>query len=117
MSNIYSLNIYDSASSRSIYRNSSATPNGSFNSQNGDGMDQDGEKPRCKFCKYTAPWVSSIHLHTKLVHDKIKDFPCNKCNYSAATRQGLDNHIKSRTHDRYSSCEACKEKRVHSCKG
>eukprot|EP00058_Branchiostoma_floridae_P001066 XP_002586554.1 hypothetical protein BRAFLDRAFT_106337 [Branchiostoma floridae] len=58
-----------------------------------------GEKPfSCRMCDYRAAFRSNLAQHMKKVHKVVDKFRCTKCSYTTICKQRLDNHLKQ--HDR-----------------
>ena len=53
----------------------------------------EGIKYLCDKCDYTALRNKSIKHHQEVVHEGIRKYPFNKCEYQATTKSHLDRHI------------------------
>ena len=62
------------------------------------------EKFKCD-CKYSCSQKSHLQEHIKQVHDKIKDFKCELCDYKCSSNSSL-----KQVHDEIKDfkCELCK---------
>ena len=51
---------------------------------------------------------SSLKMHVKMVHDKIKDVKCDLCEYVCSTNGSLKSHVK-RIHHKIKDikCDKC----------
>jgi KRAB domain-containing zinc finger protein len=50
----------------------------------------------CIQCSYSTPNASVLATHIKGVHQKIKDFSCNICNYKCSYKGNLLQHMRSK---------------------
>jgi KRAB domain-containing zinc finger protein len=50
---------------------------------------------KCNTCEYENAWKCYLKQHIKSVHERIKPFNCNICNYKAAEKSTLKRHIRS----------------------
>ena len=50
----------------------------------------EGSKLKCNLCPYTASKKSQLKRHVKAVHDKIKDYVCGECGYTASQEINLN---------------------------
>ena len=48
----------------------------------------------CESCDYTASTNAQIKTHVKAVHDKIKNYACDHCEYRATVKHTLEDHVK-----------------------
>lgn len=48
---------------------------------------------RCIECGYTFKYKSLLQKHVKEVHQRIKDFQCDYCNYAASRLSHLNTHL------------------------
>jgi hypothetical protein len=64
----------------------------------------------CSFenCGYASEQKGNLKRHIKIVHDKIKDFKCDKCVYETSESGNLKKHIKM-VHDKIKDfkCDKC----------
>ena len=51
-------------------------------------------KYKCSHCDMSSQKEYAVRLHTKVKHDKIKDFPCPMCKYLSGRPSDLKTHIK-----------------------
>merc|ERR1712150_185985 len=58
-------------------------------------LDKNKLKKKCNECDYLPKKASSLSMHIKSVHKKIKDIQCNQCNFSTALKSSLRRHNKS----------------------
>ena len=50
---------------------------------------------KCGWCKYSSVITGKVEMHIKVVHLKIKDFECIKCDYKTSQKGRLNTLIKS----------------------
>ena len=43
------------------------------------------ESNKCNLCNKSFPWKSKLARHVKDVHDKLRDFKCDKCSYASSS--------------------------------
>jgi len=71
------------------------------------------EKFKCDVenCKYSCSRKSHLQEHIKLVHDKIKDFECDRCVLKCNSNSNLKRHIKA-VHNKIKDfeCDRCEFK-------
>ena len=60
----------------------------------------------CEHCNKTFKKEVALVRHFKIVHEKIKDFQCDQCNYKTSTGFNLRIHVK-RVHERKPLKEMC----------
>jgi hypothetical protein len=53
----------------------------------------------CDKCDYSSYMLNALKTHIKMIHDQIKDFKCDDCDYACSTKQHLNRHIKSHLND------------------
>ena len=51
----------------------------------------------CDKCEFKCSANSHLKTHIKMVHDKIKDIECDKCDYKCSSNSDLKKHIKTCT--------------------
>ena len=63
---------------------------------------------KCDKCEFICSSKGQLKQHTKSVHDKIKDCKCDKCLFSCSSNSDLKRHIKM-VHDKIKDfkCHAC----------
>jgi hypothetical protein len=44
----------------------------------------------CPECEYRSRWASNVTKHVDTVHRGIKDFHCERCQYSASSKRNLE---------------------------
>ena len=68
---------------------------------------------RCSFenCGYETSNSGHLKRHIKMIHDKIKDFKCDRCEYETSDSGNLKRHIKM-VHDKTKDlkCDKCEYK-------
>ena len=50
---------------------------------------------KCNLCDYQATQISNLKIHIDSVHEGTKPFKCNLCYYKAAQNASLKRHIRS----------------------
>ena len=62
----------------------------------------------CDRCEYTCSLNVNLQRHIKSVHNKIKDFECDRCEYMCSSSSDLQRHIKQ-VHDKIKDikCDRC----------
>jgi very-short-patch-repair endonuclease len=65
----------------------------------------------CNKCDYKCSLNGDLQRHIKAVHDKIKDIECDKCDYKCSRTGNLREHIKI-VHDKIKDfeCKLCEYK-------
>jgi len=65
----------------------------------------------CDKCEYKCSSNGNLQKHTKAVHDKIKDYECDKCEFKCSTNGVLQKHTKA-VHDKIKDyeCDQCEFK-------
>ena len=61
----------------------------------------------CDKCDFKCSTNGDLKIHIKRVHDIIKDIKCDKCEFVCSTNGGLKIHIKS-VHDKIKDCKCDK---------
>ena len=51
-------------------------------------------KYECTLCDMSSDKEHAVKMHTKVVHNKVKDFPCPMCKYLSGRPADLRSHIK-----------------------
>ena len=72
-----------------------------------------GERPHmCSECDYKAVTNGSLLHHMRVVHEKLKPFSCpeDSCDYKAATKVMLKQHIERHTGVKPYDCALCNTK-------
>ncbi len=46
----------------------------------------------CEICNYTFSSKRALSIHTRVIHEGIRDFACNHCDYRAGQKINLDRH-------------------------
>lgn len=73
--------------------------------------DKPGKKPtiNCKFCEYPFRSQTSFTNHLRKVHSdmNIKPYKCHLCQYRAALKGNLEQHIKFHAQERPFTCPVC----------
>ena len=54
----------------------------------------DGVKFSCEYCEYKAATKRSLQNHVKSIHDGVK-YSCEYCDFKATEKSNLQNHVKS----------------------
>ena len=49
---------------------------------------------KCDKCEYKTTTKHNLIHHIKSIHDNIKDFKCDKCEYKTTTKHNLKKHMK-----------------------
>ena len=65
----------------------------------------------CEHCDYKAAQKGTLKSHVKFIHSKIRDFACEQCDYKATAKGTLKRHVK--TKHRVYTCEPCNYKTSH----
>ena len=75
-------------------------------------------KLTCSQCGAKFKQRNVLHQHKKLKHGNLKDFACQHCGKSFATKQNYDNHCRIHSGEAPYACSICKVrfKRVHHLK-
>lgn len=49
----------------------------------------------CDRCNYTCSTNGDLKQHKKMVHDRVRDIKCDRCNYTCSIKCSLKTHIKA----------------------
>ena len=61
---------------------------------------------KCDICNKVFPDVSHLNRHKKMVHEDLRKFQCNICDFKTKLNETLKEHIKKHA-DRWFDCEDC----------
>ncbi|XP_041971288.1 zinc finger protein 883-like isoform X2 [Aricia agestis] len=69
-----------------------------------DRLDKTHECPQCSW-----RFTSKTHLnnHIKIVHERIRNYPCTSCARTFGTKKNLESHFRTHTNERPYKCEIC----------
>ena len=68
---------------------------------------------KCKQCEKVLSSVRALNSHTKAVHEKIKRFSCNLCEYKAFKKDKFEKHVQKVHSNVMETCLFCKVEVKH----
>jgi len=68
----------------------------------------------CEICHKTFHKPETMRTHVKYVHNKVKNYSCDRCDYKAGQKEKFEKHVKKVHEKEMETCNICKEQVKHS---